>query len=107
MSNLTTKMTQSSIEINGKLHFSQIWDGQTYLNLTHCLKYEDEYFFQMKIFEKNTFFLFIIYSFNELKVLVILPKVSMVHLTIRMHCNWPADHAIDHISIQLNRLTIQ
>ena len=44
MSNLTTKMTQTSIEINGKLHFSQIWDGETSLNLTHCLKCENEYF---------------------------------------------------------------
>ena len=61
----------------------------------------------MKIFEKITLFLFIIYSFNELKVLVNLPKVSMVQLTMRMHFNWPVDHAIDHISIQLNRLTIQ
>ena len=24
-----------------------------------------------------------------------------------MHCNWPTDHAIDHSSIGLNRLTIQ
>ena len=44
MSNLTTKMTQTYIEINGKLHFSQIWDGETSLNLTHYLKYEKEYF---------------------------------------------------------------
>ena len=34
-------------------------------------------------------------------------KVSMVHLAVRMHCNWPTDHAIDHSSIGLNRLTIQ
>ena len=31
----------------------------------------------------------------------------MVHLTVRMYCNWPTDHAIDHSSIGLNRLTIQ
>ena len=31
----------------------------------------------------------------------------MVHLAVRMHCNWPTDHAIDHSSIGLNRLTIQ
>ena len=43
MSNPTTKMIQTSIEINGKLHFSQIWDGETSLNLTHCLKCENEY----------------------------------------------------------------
>ena len=30
----------------------------------------------------------------------------MVHLTKRMYCNWPTDHAIDHSSIGLNRLTI-
>ena len=29
----------------------------------------------------------------------------MVHL--RMYCNWPTDHAIDHSAIGLNRLTIQ
>ena len=44
MSNLITKMTQTSIEINGKLHFSQIWDGGTSLNLTHSLNCENEYF---------------------------------------------------------------
>ena len=31
----------------------------------------------------------------------------MAHLTMRMYCNWPTDHAIDHSSIGLNRLTIQ
>ena len=31
----------------------------------------------------------------------------MVHLAVRMHCNWPTDHAIDHSSIGLNRLTIE
>ena len=31
----------------------------------------------------------------------------MVHLAMRMYCNWPTDHAIDHSSIGLNRLTIQ
>ena len=41
MSNLTTKMTQTSIEINGKLHFPQSWYGETSLNFTHCLKYEN------------------------------------------------------------------
>ena len=44
MSNLKTKMTQTSNEINGKLHFSQIWDSETSLNLTHYLKCENEYF---------------------------------------------------------------
>ena len=31
----------------------------------------------------------------------------MVHLAVRMYCNWPTDHAIDHSSVGLNRLTIQ
>ena len=51
MSNLTTKVTQTSIEINGKLHLSQILR-----------------------FEKITLFLFIIYSFIELKKIASLPK---------------------------------
>ena len=31
----------------------------------------------------------------------------MVHLAVTMYCNWPTDHAIDHSSVGLNRLTIQ
>ena len=31
----------------------------------------------------------------------------MVHLAVRMYCKWPTDHAINHSSIRLNRLTIQ
>ena len=31
----------------------------------------------------------------------------MIHLTVGMYCNWPTDHAIDHSSIGLNRMTIQ
>ena len=31
----------------------------------------------------------------------------MVHLAVRMYCNRPTDHAINHNSIGLNRLTIQ
>ena len=31
----------------------------------------------------------------------------MVHLAMTIHCNWPTDHAIDHNSIGLSRLTIQ
>ena len=30
LSNLTQKMNQTSIEINGNLDFSQIWDGETF-----------------------------------------------------------------------------
>ena len=62
----------------------------------------------MKIFEKiNLFLLIIIYSFIELKVLTSLPK--NVHGPLDNVCIavWPAGHAIDHISIQLNRLTMQ
>ena len=60
-------MSQTPIAINGtsKLHFSQIWDGETSLKLTHCLNCEDAY---LKIFEKITLFLFIIHSFIELKM---------------------------------------
>ena len=31
----------------------------------------------------------------------------MVHLTMRRHCNWPTDHAVDLSSTGLNSLTIQ
>ena len=65
MSNLTVKMTQTSIDINIKLQFSKIWGGET-LNVKMNI-------FQMKIFKKITFSLFIIYSFSELKVLVSSP----------------------------------
>ena len=44
MSNLTPKLNQTSIEINGNLHFSQIWDGESFWNFTNCLKCENEYF---------------------------------------------------------------
>ena len=30
----------------------------------------------------------------------------MVHLSVTMYCNWSIDHAIDHSSIGLKRLTI-
>ena len=54
MSNLTAKKTQTSIEINGKFHFSQIWDGETSLNFIHCLKYEYEYFSDENILKDNS-----------------------------------------------------
>ena len=60
--------------------------------------------FQMKIFNEITLLLFIIYFFIKFQVSL---KVSMVHLTVRMYCNWPTDHAIDYSSIGLKRLTIQ
>ena len=44
MSNLTPKMNQTSIEINGNLHFSQIWDGESFWNFINCLKCENAYF---------------------------------------------------------------
>ena len=63
--------------------------------------------FQIKIFNEITLLLFMIYSFIKFKVLVSLPKSSHGPLGITMHCNWPTDHAIDHSSIGLKRLTIQ
>ena len=57
MSNLTPKMNQSSIEIN----------LQTVSNVKMNI-------FQMKIFDKITLHLFIIYSFIKFKVLGSLPK---------------------------------
>ena len=73
MSNLTPKMNQTSIEINGNLHFSQIWDGESFENLQTISNVKRK-FFQMKIFNEITLLLFIIYSFIKLKVLVGLPK---------------------------------
>ena len=63
--------------------------------------------FQRKIFNEITLLLFMIYSFIKFKVLVSLPKNFHGSLGMRMHCNWPTDHAIDHSSIGLKRLTIQ
>ena len=75
MSNLTTKITQTSIEINGKLHFSQIWNGETPWNFTHCSKYENEYIY---ISDKNIWRDYSpsvsIYSFIKFKLLLSLPK---------------------------------
>ena len=34
-------------------------------------------------------------------------KCRSINFTTLMHCNWPTDHALDHSSIGLNRLTIQ
>ena len=63
--------------------------------------------FQIKTFNEITLFLLMIYSFIKFKVLVILPKSFQGPLGMRMHCNWPTDHAIDHSSIGLKRLTMQ
>ena len=63
--------------------------------------------FQKKIFNEITLLVFIIYSFIKFKVLVSLPKSFHDPLGMRMHCNWPTDHATVHSSIGLKRLTIQ
>ena len=63
--------------------------------------------FQIKIFNEITLLLFMIYSFIKFKVLVSLPNSFHGPLGMKMHCNWPTDHAIDHSSIGLRRLTIQ
>ena len=44
MSNLISNTNQTPIEINGNLHFSHIWDGESFWNFTNCLKCENEYF---------------------------------------------------------------
>ena len=58
-------MNQTSIEINGNLHFSQIWNGEIFWNFTNYLKYENAYF-QIKIFNEITLLLFMIYSFIKI-----------------------------------------
>ena len=63
--------------------------------------------FHIKIFHEITLLLFMIYSFIKFQVLISLPKSFHGPLGMRMHCNWPTDHAIDHSSIGLKRLTIQ
>ena len=63
--------------------------------------------FQIKIFNEITLLLFMIYSFIKFKVLVSLPNSFHGPFGMRMHCYWPTDHAIDHSSIALKRLTIQ
>ena len=37
-------MNQTSVEINGNLHFSQIWDDKNFWNFTNYIKCENEYF---------------------------------------------------------------
>ena len=60
-------MNQTSIEINGNLHFSQIWDGEIFETL-HAFSKVKMNIFQMKIFNEITLLLFIIYSFIKFKV---------------------------------------
>ena len=35
---ISSRRPQTSIEINGNLHFSQIWDSETSLNFTNCFQ---------------------------------------------------------------------
>ena len=95
MSNLTTKINQISIEINGKLNFFHISDGKISLKFVHYVKWENKYI-SHKIFDEITLLLFII-SFSKF------PS----HLTKWMHCNWQTDHAVYRRSTGLNRLTTQ
>ena len=68
MGNLTTKIIQTSIQINGKLQFSHVWDGETSENFIHCFSVKINVF-QIRIFEGITLLLFIIYGFIKIKVL--------------------------------------
>ena len=94
MSNLTPKMNQTSIEINGNLHFSQIWDGESFETLQTVSNVKMN-IFQIKIFNEITLLLFIIYSFVKFIVLVSLPKSfngplgldNVLHLA-NWPCNW-------------------
>ena len=91
MSNITLNMNQISIEINGNLHFSQTGNGET----LHTVSNVKINIFQIKIFNE-IILLFIIGSFVKFKVLASLP---MVHLVLRMYCNWPTDQLL--ITVQL------
>ena len=62
--------------------------------------------FQIKIFNKITLLPFMICSFIKFKVLGSLPKSFHGQFGMRIHCNWPTDHAIDNSWIGLKRLTI-
>ena len=44
MSNLTPKMNQTPMEINGNLHFLKFGMVKVFWNFTSCLKYKNEYF---------------------------------------------------------------
>ena len=75
MSNSSTKMNQASIEINGKLNFSQSWDGEIFKTLQTVSNVKMN-IFQMKIFNWIIILLFVIYSFIKSKVFVSLPVFS-------------------------------
>ena len=58
--------------------------------------------------KKVKFLVSIVYNLaNLIFISIETTKVSMIHLTITMHCNWPIDHAINHSSVGLNRQAIQ
>ena len=69
------------------------------LELLHTVSDVKNNIFQTKRFEEITFFPFMIYSFIKFKVLSSLPKRFHGPLTIRIHCYWLTDHAIEHSSI--------
>ena len=73
MSNLVPKMNQTSIEINGNLHFSQIWDGES-SETFYTVSNVKMNIFQIKLLNEITLLLFLIYSFIKFEVLVSLPK---------------------------------
>ena len=73
MSNLTPKMNQTSIEINGNLlflKFGMVKVSET-LQTVSNMKVN---IFQVKLFNEITLLLFVIYSFIKFKVLVSLPE---------------------------------
>ena len=72
-------MTQTLIEINGKLYFPQIWNGETSWNI----------------------------SFITIKLILSFLKRLHCPRDHKIHYNSPTDHAIDHSSIGWSRLTIQ
>ena len=101
LSNLTPKMKSMVIFIFLKFGMVKLFETlQTISNMKMNI-------FQIKIFNEITLLLFMIDSFIKFKVLVSLPKSFHGPLGMTMHCNWPTDHAIDHSSIGLKRLTIQ
>ena len=63
---VTTKISQTSIEINGKLKLSQIWDAETFESL-HTISNGKMIIFKTKISHAFTLLLFVIYSSPNLK----------------------------------------
>ena len=92
-SNLTTKTPQTSIEINGKLNLAW-WN---FLKLCTLFQMCESIYIRENIWRDYS--LSIISVLIKFKVLSNLPKSFHGLLTIRIHCNWPTYHAIDHSSI--------